>query len=432
MSADPSAPASPPAPKERLSAGDWALILLLAAVNFTHILDFVILMPMGKQLMTDLKITPEQFSTLIAVYAYAAVIVGLLGAVVADRFDRKHLLLFAYGGFTVATLFCGIADSYETFLIARGFAGGLGGLSASVILAIIADAFPVNKRGLAFGAVTSAFAFAAVVGIPLGLELAYSFDTGAPFLFLGFLSIAVWLVALLWMRSVDGHLSGERGGELKALLAVATTPTHVRSFLFMFFLVVGTFMVVPFIAPYMQFNGGLSERAVMIAYSIAGLSTLIGMNVVGLLTDKFGARRVFVIVATGSIAMTLLITHLTPTTVTQGTLLAIGFMLLATGRIVPAQAMMMAAARPAVRGRFSNLNNAVSHLGTGLSAQLAGMMMTGGGESKTPLVGYPLVGEVAACLAVVAIGLSFALKPAEQPTAVMEPTGEPPGFTSPA
>jgi predicted MFS family arabinose efflux permease len=184
-------------------------------------------------------------------------------------------------------------------------------------------------------------------------------------------------------------------------------------------------MVVPFIAPYFQYNGGLSERQVMLAYSVAGLSTLIGMNVVGLLTDKFGARRVFAIVATGSIVMTLLITHITPTTLTQGMLLAIGFMLLATGRIVPAQAMMMAAARPAVRGRFSNLNNAVSHLGTGLSAQLAGLMMTGGGESKTPLVGYPLVGEVAACFAVVAIALSFAMKPAEEPTPLAEPKSEP-------
>lgn len=411
-----------PAPKPRLSTRDWGLILLLAAVNFTHLLDFVILMPLGKQLMGELRITPFQFSTLISVYALAAFVVGLLGAAVADRFDRKHLLLFAYGGFTVATLFCGLADSYETFLVARACAGGFGGLAASVLLAIIADVFPEGKRGTALGAVMSAFAFAVVVGIPLGLELSLALgDSGAPFLALGVASAAVWLAALLWMRPVADHRTGG-GNELAALLAVATTPTHLRSFAFMFFLVVGTFMVVPFIAPYMQFNGGMSQRQVMLAYSLAGVFTLVGMNVIGVLTDRFRPLPVFVAVASGSIIMTLLITHLTPTTVTQGVLLATGFMVLATGRIVPAQAMMMAAARPAVRGRFSNLNNAVSHLATGLSALLSGAMMTGGGFEQTePLVGYSTVGEVAACFAVVAVGLAFALRPADVAAPVSEP-----------
>lgn len=412
----------PPAPKPRLSSRDWALIVLLAAVNFTHLLDFVIIMPLGKQLMHDLKITPFQFSVLISVYALAAFVVGLLGAVVADRFDRKHLLLFAYGGFAVATLFCGLADSYEMFLVARGCAGGFGGLAASVLLAIIADVFPEGKRGTAIGAVTSAFAVAVVLGIPLGLELSSAFGTGAPFLFLAAASAVVWGVALAWMQSVAGHRTDERGGELKALLAVAVEPTHLRSFAFMFFLVVGTFMVVPFIAPFMQYNGELSQREVMIVYSLAGVFTLIGMNVIGVMTDRVGARPVFVFAASGSIVMTLLITHITPTTVVQGVLLATGFMVMATGRIVPAQAMMMAAARPAVRGRFSNLNNAVSHLATGLSALLSGLMMTGGGFEETePLVGYPRVGEVAACFAVVAIGLAFALRPAARPTAAAEP-----------
>lgn len=418
--ADPSAPPTP-----RFSAREWALIVLLAAVNFTHLLDFVIIMPLGQQLMHELRITPFQFSTLISVYALAAFVVGLMGAVVADRFDRKHLLLFAYGGFTVATLFCGLAGSYEVFLVARGCAGGFGGLAASVLLAIIADVFPEGKRGTAIGAVTSAFAVAVVLGIPLGLELSAAFGSGAPFLFLGLASAAVWGVALLWMQSVADHRTDERGGELAALLRVAVEPTHVRSFVFMFFLVVGTFLVVPFLAPYMQYNGGMSQREVMLAYSLAGVFTLVGMNVIGVLTDRVGPRPVFVFAASGSILMTLLVTHLTPTTVTQGVLLATGFMVMATGRIVPAQAMMMAAARPAVRGRFSNLNNAVSHLATGLSALLSGAMMTGGGFDETePLVGYPRVGEVAACFAVVAIGLAFALRPAANPVAEAEPTAD--------
>jgi len=418
---------APSAPVPGFTAREWALILLLAAVNFTHLLDFVIIMPLGKQLMHDLDITPFQFSTLISVYALAAFVVGLFGAVVADRFDRKHLLLFAYGGFTVATIFCGVAGSYETFLLARGCAGGFGGLAASVLLAIIADVFPERKRGTAIGAVTSAFAVAVIAGIPLGLSLAKWFDTGAPFLFLGGLSAAVWVMALVWMQSVAGHRTSERGGELKALLAVAVEPTHVRSFAFMFFLVMGAFLVVPFIAPFMQYNGGMSEDAVMLAYSLAGIFTLVGMNIIGVLTDRIGPRPVFVCAASGSIAMTLLITHLTPTNVTQGVLLATGFMVMATGRIVPAQAMMMAAARPAVRGRFSNLNNAVSHFGTGLAALVSGAMMSGGGFDETvPLVGYPRVGELAACFAVVAIGLAFVLRPAAGgANAVPNPLPEP-------
>ena len=199
----------------RITRGEWALILVLVAIHFTHMVDFVIIMPLGERLMHDFQITPPQFAWIISSYLLAAGVASLFATLVMDRFDRKSVLLTMYAGFGLSTLFCGLAPSYEWMLVARTLAGVFGGLAAVAIMAVIGDVFPPEKRGRATGAITSAFAVASIVGLPIGLWLAEWFGRGAPFIVLAGLSAVVWVVASFRLPQVRGHLEHARPSPLR-------------------------------------------------------------------------------------------------------------------------------------------------------------------------------------------------------------------------
>ena len=408
-----------PANRPKITRTEWALILLLAGINFTHILDFVIVMPLGKQLITELQISPAQFGHIVSAYGIAACVAGILAATVVDRFDRRSVLLFNYTGFTISTLACGVAPDYTWLLVARGLAGAFGGVTSSAILAVIGDVFPNERRGVALGAVTSAFAVASIVGLPIGLLLATEFGRGIPFIALAGLSVPVWITAFFRLPSLTSHRQRAGTKIWVELRIVVLHPNHLRSFAFMFALVMGSFTIIPFLAPYLELNCGATRDEVALVYAIAGVFTLVGMNVVGRLTDLYGQRRVFLIAALGSIAMTLLITNLPAWGIIASAAAASGFMVTAAGRIIPAQAMMIGSSPAPLRGRFMNLNNAVSHFATGVSPLVAGSIITQANETA-PLEGYPIAGLVAVGFASAALGLAFLLRPAHKPTPPVE------------
>lgn len=184
-----------------LTRSEWGLILVLVAVQFTHMVDFVIVMPLGKRLMHELAISEWQFSWVIAAYAWAAGLASLLASAVMDRFDRRTVLLSMYAGFVVSTALCGLAWNYPTLLIGRTLAGVFGGLAAVALMTVVGDVFPPEKRGRAIGAVTSSFAVASIVGLPLGLLLAASLGRAAPFLGLAGLSAGVWVLGYVRLRA---------------------------------------------------------------------------------------------------------------------------------------------------------------------------------------------------------------------------------------
>lgn len=341
------------------------LLLLLAAINFTHILDFVIVMPLGDQLRHDLAITPQQFGFIVSAYGLAAVVAGILASTVVDRYDRKTVLLWAFAGFIVATVYCGLAADYLHLVVARALAGLFGGVAGSGIMAIIGDVFPDKQRGKAIGAVTSSFAVASIIGLPIGLTLANGFHNwGAPFLAIGGLGVVVLAWAAWRLPSLTHHRSAERAHPVAQFAAVLRQANHLWSFAFMLAMVFGTFIIVPFIAPYFQANCGRSKEDLPIIYAVAGVGSLVMMNVIGALTDRFGARPMFLVTAGGAIVMTFVITNLPPVGLVGAAAAATGFMVLASGRIVPAQTMMLRSADPKLRGAFTNLNTAVSHFAT--------------------------------------------------------------------
>ncbi len=389
----------------------WGLLLILAAIYFTHILDFVIVMPLGDQLRQQLHINPRQFGIVVSAYGVAAMIVGIASSSVVDLFDRKSVLVAAFGGFSLATFYCGFAPDYKNLLIARCLAGLFGGLAASSVMAVIGDVFPDRQRGKAIGIVTSAFAVASTVGLPIGLWLAIQFGSwNVPFLAIGVLGVCVWLLAIVYLPSLTGHRTSGRVNPFTQFANVIQQPNHIWSFAFMMATIFGTFLVVPYIAPYLQANCGRTPMDLPIIYAVAGVCTLVSMNLIGWATDRFGAKRMFLICAGGAVLMTLVITNLQYVSLVGAVAVTCCFMMLASGRIIPAQTMMLRASDPALRGAFMNLNTAVSHFATAVGPLITGSIV-GEEYAGGPLTGFATAGLVAAACGCVAIVFSFRLQP---------------------
>jgi predicted MFS family arabinose efflux permease len=395
----------------RMTRSELALIIVLVAIHFTHMVDFVIIMPLGKRLMSELQISPDQFGFIVAVYAIAAGTASLLASFVMDRFDRKSVLLTMYAGFGVSTLFCGLAESYEMLLLARTLAGIFGGLAAVSIMAVIGDVFPHEKRGRATGAITSSFAISNIVGLPLGLVLAEHYGRGAPFIVLAVLSAVVWVIGCVRLPSVREHLKLERGHPIDEFKLVISNSNHQRAFLFSFFLVIGTFTIGSFVAPYLSKLNDWTERDLAEVYLASGICSFLGMFVVGQLSDRMHRLTLFRILGFGALVVGLIVTNLPAGPIYVAAIAISVFTVFAAGRVVPAQAMILGSAQMRVRGAFMSLNTAVQHLGTGTASMVAGLMI---GESEDgKLTGFPLVGVVAAVAAAISLVLGGLLRPAQ-------------------
>jgi predicted MFS family arabinose efflux permease len=397
-------------PAPPLSRAEWSLLFVLVAVQFTHMVDFVIIMPLGERLQRELEIGPQEFGWVVAAYAWAAGIASLLASFAMDRFDRRPTLLALYGGFAVSTLLCGLANTYVELLVARTLAGVFGGLASVSLMSMIGDVFPPEKRGRATGAVISAFAAASVIGLPIGLWLAEFYGRGAPFLALAVVSAGVWILGWVRLPPVRGHLDSPRRHPLTEFAAVVRVPNHLWGFAFSFFLVLGTFTVASFIAPVYSAANGWSEGTLAMIYLVAGLCTFAGTNLVGRLADRFPRLVLFRVLGFAALVLAIVISRLTVLSFWAAAAVISGFMVAAAGRMVPAQAMMLGASVAAVRGSFMSLNTAVQHLATGLAPTIAGYLLTRAPDGT--LEGFPLVGWVSAGTAAVSLILAGRLKPA--------------------
>lgn len=418
-----SEPAAPRPTLARLSRGEWAIILVLVAIHFTHMVDLVIIMPLGDRLMRELGITPAQFSWIISLYPLGACVASLAATLAMDRFDRRSVLLAMYGGFGLSTLFCGLAPTYETLLVSRALAGIFGGLATVTIMTVIGDLFASEKRGRATGAITSAFAVASIVGLPLGLLLAGWGGRGTPFVALAGLSAVVWVVAWLRLPAVREHLSHPRHHPLSEFATVIQEGNHQRAFVFSFFMVLGTFIVGSFAAPYLSSTNGWGEQELALLYSVSGVCTLVGMNVVGWLADRLPRLTLFRLLAGLAVVAALAITNLPAGPLWVASVVFSAFMVFSVGRVVPAQAMLLGTARPRSRGAFMSLNTAVQHLASGIAPVLAGLLITQTSDGK--LTGFSLVGLVAVTATTASILLAGRLREGEPLPAQSEPAAEP-------
>ncbi len=233
------------------------LLLLLAAVQFTHIMDFMIMLPLGPQLMRELNINAQQFGSLISSFALTAGIVGLAAAPFTDRFDRRKLLLYCYAGFALGTLACGLANSYSTLLGARAICGAFGGISGATIMAIVADVVPPERRARGMGIIMTAFSAAAALGVPFGLKVAQSWKWEGPFLVIAGISMIVWVRIFYILPPVRSHLVEGKIQSGKDFLELLGNLNAWRGLALMTVMVLGLFTIIPYLAPYLVGNVGL-------------------------------------------------------------------------------------------------------------------------------------------------------------------------------
>ncbi len=385
------------------------LLAVLAVVQFTTMLDFLIMMPLGPQYMRVFDINPAQFGTIVSAYAICAGIAGLISGTFLDRFDRRHSLLILYTGFGLATLACALAPGYLSLTAARGLAGAFGGVSNAVILAIIGDVIPEQRRGRAMGIVMSSFSVASVLGVPIGLYLANTFSWHAPFFMLAAVSALVLAGQWFFVPHIKSKSSHTHAAPVAHLVQIISGPGHLRAFAFIGAVVLTGFQVIPYISPYMVLNVGLLETELPYIYLAGGLCTIFSMNIIGRLADRFGKRRLFTIMAICAAASTLLLTNLprvgTPLAITATTV----FMICMSGRFVPAMAIMTSAVEQRLRGGFMSVCSAVQHIASGLGSYIGGLILV---ETNTGrLHGYNTIGYLSAALALISLVLCYRLAP---------------------
>jgi predicted MFS family arabinose efflux permease len=387
---------------------------MLAAVQFTVAVDFVIMMPLGPQLMRIFGIDTPAFNIAVSAYAGAAGISGLGAAFFLDRFDRKTALLIIYAGFTVGTLLCALAPTYETLVFARALAGFFGGIVGGISLAMVGDLIPDARRASAVGTVMSAFSVAQVAGVPLGLYFADKLGWHVPFLLLAALSAIVWILAIVRLPKVRAHLQASRSETpVRRFLGILANGNHLRALALMSVITFGGFMIIPDLANYLISNVKLNSGELRWVYLIGGGATLFTMNGVGRLADRFGRMRIFTIMMFCSIIAAFLSTHLPVVPAALAVTVSTFFMISMTGRFVPAMAIITSSVEPEHRGGFMSVNSAVAQFSAALAATMAGWMIHDGPDHR--LVGFGKVAWIYIGWAVIALWLASGIRTAGAP-----------------
>lgn len=393
-----------------LTAREWLLLLVLAAIQFTHIVDFMIIMPLSPVLSDEMTLTPPEFGFLVAAYTISAGIANLLASRFLDRFDRKTALLTLYAGFTLGTLLCGIAPNYPLLLAARAVAGAFGGVAASVVLAVIGDVFPDARRGTAMGVIMSAFSVASTLGVPLGLFLADIASWNTPFIVLGCVGAGVLALAAVVLPSMRGHLVHRT--EQTPVWVVLSDANHLRAFALMAALVSTTFLIAPYMPNFLVSNVGQRQEDLKLVYFLGGAATFLTLTPIGWLSDRVGKLMMFRALALLTMVSILILTNLWPgagllVVLATTTLMTIA----ASGRMVPAMAMMTASTAPQHRGSFMSLNTAVQHLTLGVTTALGGMLLQQ--EKGEPMTGFAFVGLLSCAAGLASVVLAGRLRPVQ-------------------
>lgn len=352
------------------------LVALLAFVQFTVILDFTIMSPLGAIIMPALDITTGQFGAAVSAYAFSAGISGILSAGFADRFDRKRLLLFFYVGFTLGTALCALAPNYHVLLAGRIVTGLFGGVIGSVVLAITTDLFSLQQRGRVMGFVQTAFAASQVLGIPAGLFLSNHWSWHVSFGAIIILSIAGMAAIALMMKPVNAHLAlPQENTAFRHLIATVTQTRYTVAFLVTTLLATGGYMLMPFGSAYTVHNLGIDITHLPTIYLVSGLFSIVTGPVVGRVSDTFGKFPTFVFGSVMSMAMVLIYTHLgqvsLPTVIVVNVLMFVGIF----SRMIPSQALISAIPDPSQRGSFSAVSASLQQLSGGLGSVLAGAII---------------------------------------------------------
>jgi predicted MFS family arabinose efflux permease len=377
-------------------ARERIVLWLLALIQFTVIMDFMVMMPLAPQLMRAFAIEPAAVSGAVSAYAWCAGLSGLLASMYIDRFDRKRLLLVVFALFTLSNLACAMAPNFHVLVLSRAFAGITGGILGSITLAIIGDVIPADRRGAATGIVMTSFSMAAVAGVPTGVAMAAHFGWASPFYLLVLFSVLIWIAAWRVLPSLRGHLTRHvpLSEVLPNLVGLFRVPRHLQAFLLSFVNMMTGMLVIPFISPVLVSNLGVSAGQISLVYLAGGVATLFTARAVGRWSDRARAQKVYRYLALASILPMMFITHMPAMPLVAIILFFPFFMTAVSGRTIPLQALMTTIPEPQRRGAFLSSNSAIQQIGSGAGAWLGGLTLHT--DSAGHILGYGLNGWLAA------------------------------------
>jgi predicted MFS family arabinose efflux permease len=378
------------------------IIALLSILQFTVVLDFMVLSPLGAQLMNVLHLTTSQFGLAVSGYAFSAGLSGLLAAGFADKFDRKKLLLFFYTGFISGTFLCGIAPNYYFLLAARIITGFFGGVISSISYAIISDLFQLKVRGRVMGFVQMAFATSQVMGIPVGLYFANRVGWHAPFLMITGVSILEFVAIMAYMKPIDAHLGLVSDlNPFQHLLKTLSHSNYLLAFGFSTLLVTGGYMLMPFGSAYSVNNLGIPMAQLPILYLVTGAFSMVAGPFLGRLSDVIGKYKVFSLGSVLAIVIILYYCNLGPTPFWLVTVLNTVLMLGVLSRIISSSALITAIPEPSERGAFMSINSSVQQISGGIASVIAGLIVIQTSSGK--LSHYNTIGYIVSVSIIVTI-----------------------------
>ena len=387
------------------------LIAFLTSVQFVHMVDFVLMMPLGPILMRFFVIDAHAFAVMVSAYTFSAAASGILAGFFIDRIDRRTALLSLLLGLGLATLGCAWAPTYGWMVIMRIIAGACGGVLGSLVMAVVADEIPIERRGRAMGVVMTSFALASILGIPIGMTLATTFTWHAPFLATGLVALGVLIWGWLAFPSFVGHIADQSPSPAQTLRAIFRPLHHWHAFALTSALAFAGFTVIPFISPALVGNVGFRDDQLQYVYLTGGLASVVTSPWIGRLADRFTPVRVFSVVAAISIIPILLVTQLGPVGMPTALSVTVLFIIFVSGRFVPSSTLIANCIEPRLRGSFMSFNAAVMSGASGAAALVAGCVVVKSGEGH--LLHYERVGWLAAMATVLAIALAWSLQRAK-------------------
>jgi predicted MFS family arabinose efflux permease len=390
-----------------LTRYQWLTVAILALTQFTVVLDFMVMSPLGDLLMKDFKVKPDQFGIVVSSYALAAGISGFLTAGFADRFDRKRLLVFFYSGFILGTLFCGMAESYNQLVWARILTGLFGGVMSSISMAIVADIFSLEQRGRVMGFMQMGFGLSQIVGIPLSLFIADMYHWQTPFYLIVGLSVGMLLAILLALKPINAHLALKReNSAFKHLLATIKNRNYRIGFMATAFMSLGGYFMMPWGSAFAVNNVGISQKELPLLFMIVGISTFMIMPLIGWIADKVNKFQLFMLASLVMIGSVLVYVHLGETTLFVLIVVNIFMMGGIMARMVPSQALTTSVPEAKDRGAFMSINSSLQQMAGGVAAMIGGKIVWQYSPSA-PLMNFDLLGYVVVGVILINIYLTY-------------------------
>jgi len=380
--------------KKKFTGYQKFIIAVLTLTQFSVVLDFMVMSPLGDILMKSMSLSTTEFGIAVFAYAFSAGISGILTAGFADSFDRKKLLLFFYIGFVLGTLFCGLANTYPLLIMARIFTGVFGGVIGSISMAIVSDLFELNQRGRVMGFLQMGFGSSQVLGVPISLFLANKWGWQSPFFMIVILAFIIWILIFFKMKPINAHLENKiEHNPFKHLVTTLSNPSYRVGFMATALMSLGGFMMMPWGSSHAINNLKVTEEQLPFLFMLAGISTLIIMPIIGSLSDKIDKFKLFTITSVWLMAMVLIYTNLVQVPFWMVVILNIFMMIGVISRMVPSIAMVTALPKVHDRGAFMSINSSLQQMSGGVAAAIGGMIVVQK-DNYSPLENYDVLGVV--------------------------------------